>query len=176
MRVSDLMSRNVVTIGASDSCLEAVSRMHGARVRHLPVVSAEGGLIGIVTDRDLRHHLFAPRVMKDVGTIPVDIILKAVPVKDVMSSPVMSVPAKADFVEAARIMLEDKVGSLPVVEGGKVVGIITETDVLRQIWADAACPRTLPRSSSLPVTGGQLARAALKRRVTTPPRSAAPMS
>jgi CBS domain-containing protein len=52
----------------------------------------------------------------------------------------MSVPAKADVVEAARIMLEDKVGSLPVLEGGKVVGIVTETDVLRQICkVDAAC-------------------------------------
>jgi CBS domain-containing protein len=140
MHVSDLMSRNVVTIGASDSCREAVSRMHGARVRHLPVVSAAGGLIGIVTDRDLRHHLFAPRVLKDVGMVAVDIILKSVPVSDVMSSPVMSVPAKADLVEAARIMLEDKVGSLPVVEGGKVVGIVTETDLLRQICkVDAEC-------------------------------------
>ncbi len=144
MLVRELMSRNVATIGASDSCLDAVSRMHSARVRHLPVVSADGSLIGIVTDRDLRHHLFAPRVLKDVGTTAVDIILKAVPVKDVMSSPVMSVPAKADFVEAARIMLEDKVGSLPVVEGGKVVGIITETDVLRQICkVDAACSKDI---------------------------------
>ena len=144
MHVSDLMSRNVVTITAGDSCLEAVSRMHGARLRHLPVVSAGGGLIGIVTDRDLRHHLFAPRVLKDVGTIAVDIILKAVPVGDVMSSPVMSVPAKADFLEAARIMLEDKVGCVPVVEGGKVVGIITETDVLRQVCkVDAACSENI---------------------------------
>ena len=144
MHVSELMSRNVVTIRADDSCLEAVARMHGARVRHLPVVSATGGLIGVVTDRDLRHHLFAPRVLKDVGTIAVDIILKAVPVRDVMSSPVMSVSAKADVVEAARIMLEDKVGSLPVVEGGKVVGIVTETDVLRQICkVDAECSKEI---------------------------------
>ena len=144
MHVSELMSRNVVTIRPSDSCLEAVGRMHRARMRHLPVVSGEGSLIGIVTDRDLRHHLFAPHVLIEVGTIAVDIILEAVPVSDVMSAPVMSVPAKADVIEAARIMLEDKVGSLPVVEGGKVVGIVTETDVLRQICkADAECAREI---------------------------------
>lgn len=140
MRVRDLMSRNVVTIGESDSCLEAVGRMHGARVRHLPVVNAGGTLRGVVTDRDLRHHLFAPRVLMEVGTIAVDILLKAVPVSEVMSSPVLSVPAHADILEAARIMLEDKVGSLPVVEGGRLVGIVTETDVLRQICKfDAEC-------------------------------------
>lgn len=140
MRVSDLMSRNVVTIGTSDSCLEAVSKMHGARVRHLPVVDDDGALVGVVTDRDLRHHLFGPRVLREVGTIAVDILLKAVPVSEIMSTPVMSVPATAEVVEAARIMLEDKVGSLPVVEGGRVVGIVTETDVLRQICrADTAC-------------------------------------
>lgn len=140
MHVSELMSRDVVTVGPSDSCLEAVTRMHDARVRHLPVVNHEGALVGVVTDRDLRHHLFAPRVFKNVGMIAVDVLLKAVPVSEVMSSPVMSVPAKADFIEAARIMLEDKVGSLPVVEGGRVVGMVTETDVLRHICkADAEC-------------------------------------
>lgn len=140
MHVSELMSRDVVTVGPSDSCLEAVTRMHGARVRHLPVVNHEGALVGVVTDRDLRHHLFAPHVFKNVGMIAVDVLLKAVPVSEVMSSPVMSVPAKADFIEAARIMLEDKVGSLPVVEGGRVVGMVTETDVLRHICkADAEC-------------------------------------
>jgi acetoin utilization protein AcuB len=140
MHVSELMSRDVVTVGPSDSCLEAVTRMHGARVRHLPVVNHEGALVGVVTDRDLRHHLFAPHVFKNVGMIAVDVLLKAGPVSEVMSSPVMSVPAKADFIEAARIMLEDKVGSLPVVEDGRVVGMVTETDVLRHICkADAEC-------------------------------------
>ena len=141
MKVSQLMSRSIVTIGPSASCLEAVSRMHGARVRHLPVVDARGGLIGMVTDRDLRHHLFDPRVFKEVGTTAVDSLLKAVPVSEVMSSPVLSVESDDELVEAARVMLEDKVGSLPVLENGRVVGIVTETDVLRQICrADQSCP------------------------------------
>ena len=139
MRVSDLMSRQVVTIGPSDSCQEAVARMYRARVRHLPVVDQEGRLVGIVTDRDLRHHLFSPRVFQEVGTLSVDIVLKAVPVSEIMSIPVVSVDADEDLLEAARMMLEDKVGSLPVLQGGRLVGILTETDMLRQICrADCA--------------------------------------
>jgi CBS domain-containing protein len=139
MRVKDLMSRQVVTIGTSDSCLESVARMHQARVRHLPVVNNEGMLVGIVTDRDLRHHLFAPHVYKDLGAISMDVLLKTVPVAEIMSTDVITVAPEDDLMDAARFMLEEKVGSLPVVEGGRVLGIITETDLLRQICrADAA--------------------------------------
>lgn len=133
MRVSDLMSRNVTTIGAGDSCLEAVTRMVRGKIRHLPVVEPDGTLVGVVTDRDLRHHLFEPRVLKDIGAISVDALLKAVPVRQVMSSPVVIVGPRDELEAAARLMLEDKVGSLPVVENGRVVGIITETDLLRRI-------------------------------------------
>ena len=141
MKVSELMSRSVVTIEGSDSCLEAVARMHKAQVRHLPVVDKRGALLGIVTDRDLRHHLFVPRVFNQIGTMAVDVLLKAVPVTAVMSSPVLSIESEDEVVEAARVMLEDKVGSLPVVEDGRVVGIVTETDVLRQICrADGCAP------------------------------------
>jgi acetoin utilization protein AcuB len=133
MKVRELMSKNVVTIGPAHACLDAVRRMHEAGVRHLPVVEAKGELVGIVTDRDLRHHLFDARVLKEIGVIAVDTLLSAVRVADVMSSPAVSVHADDDLVEAARLMLEDKVGSLPVVEGGRVVGIITETDLLREI-------------------------------------------
>lgn len=133
MRVADLMSRNVVTIGVSESCHAAVARMHAAGVRHLPVVDADGRLAGIVTDRDLRHHLFRPSVLREVGTLPVDAILAAVPVSAIMSTPVVTARADDELADAARVMLEDKVGSLPVVADGHVVGIVTETDLLRQI-------------------------------------------
>jgi CBS domain-containing protein len=103
------------------------------------VVNSEGMLVGIVTDRDLRHHLFAPHVYKDLGAISMDVLLKAVPVAEIMSTDVITVAPEGDLVDAARFMLEEKVGSLPVVEGGRVLGIVTETDLLRQICrADAA--------------------------------------
>lgn len=141
MRVSELMSRNVATVAVSESCQEAVSRMVRRKIRHLPVVDGEGALVGIVTDRDLRHHLFEPRVLKGIGAVSVDALLKAVPVEEVMSSPVVTVAPDDDLEEAARAMLEDKVGSLPVVEAGRVVGIITETDLLRRICdADTMSP------------------------------------
>lgn len=139
MRVKDIMSRPVVTITAGDSCHEALRRMHQARVRHLPVVEATGDLVGVVTDRDLRHHLFTPTVYRDLGVISVATLLGGVPVRDVMSAPVMSVQADVDLGEAAQRMLKDRVGSLPVVDGRRVVGMLTETDLLRQVCrADAS--------------------------------------
>ncbi|PWU19394.1 MAG: hypothetical protein C5B48_13655 [Candidatus Rokuibacteriota bacterium] len=140
MQVRDLMSRQVVTIGTSDSCLEAVGRMHRARVRHLPVVNRDGLLVGIVTDRDLRHYLFSPGVFKEIGETAAEVLLDAVPVAEIMSTAVVSVRPQEELVDGARLMREEKVGSLPVVEGGRVVGILTETDLLRQICrANAAC-------------------------------------
>jgi len=142
MKVKDLMSRQVVTISPSDSCLEAVGRMHRARVRHLPVVNRDELLVGVVTDRDLRHHLFSPRVFETLGETPVEALLKAAPVAGIMSRLVISVPPDAPLSEAAHLMMAERIGSLPVVDGGRVVGIVTETDLLRQIChADAGCSR-----------------------------------
>lgn len=141
MRVRELMSRDVATIGVGDSCQEAVGRMVRRKIRHLPVVDGAGALVGVVTDRDLRHHLFEPSVLRGIGAVSVDALLRAAPVKEAMSSPVVTVAPDDDLEEAARVMLEDKVGSLPVVENGRVVGIITETDLLRRICrADAMSP------------------------------------
>jgi len=133
VRVEDVMSQPVVTIEVADSCLEAVGRMHEARVRHLPVVDREGLLVGVVTDRDLRHHLFSPAVYKELGTVPTDSLLRAAPVTAIMSTSVVAVEPGASLMDAARLMLEENVGSLPVVHAGRVVGILTETDLLRHI-------------------------------------------
>ena len=139
MQVRELMSRQVVTIGTGDSCLEAVTRMQGARVRHLPVVSREGLLVGIVTDRDLRHHLFTPRLFEALGSTPVEVLLDGTHVAEIMSTDVITVRPEESLTEAAWTMRKHRVGSLPVMDHGRVVGIITEADVLRHIVrADAS--------------------------------------
>ena len=138
MRVRELMSTGVGTIEVRASCRDAVDEMYRRKVRHLPVVGSDGALVGIVTDRDLRHHLFA-RGPFEHGDRHVDDLLRTVSVSDIMSSPVISVAPDEPLEVAARLMLEGKIGSLPVVEGGRPVGIITETDLLRQICRADTC-------------------------------------
>jgi acetoin utilization protein AcuB len=133
MSVKELMTPAVVTIDDEASCREAVAVMCRHKVRHLPVVSRQGLLCGIVTDRDLRHHLFRPDVFREIGSVSAEKLLAAAPVRQVMSSPVISIAPGASLEEAAGRMREDKLGSLPVVEGGRIVGILTETDLLRSI-------------------------------------------
>ena len=140
MRVKELMSRVVMTVGSEDSCREALTRMREMRLRHLPVMDLYGKVAGMLTDRDLRHHLFNPSVMPRIGVTPVDALLESVSVREIMSTPVVSVEPEEDLHAAVALMRERKVGSLPVVKDGQVVGILTETDVLRRIVrVDATC-------------------------------------
>jgi acetoin utilization protein AcuB len=133
MTVKQLMSTSVVTIDDQETCREAVALMCRHKVRHLPVVSRHGVLSGIVTDRDLRHYLFRSEVFRSIGNVPVEQLLTAAPVRQVMSSPVVWVEPDASLEDAAGRMRQNKLGSLPVVDNGRIIGIVTETDLLRRI-------------------------------------------
>jgi len=139
MNVRQLMSKGIVTIEDTNTCHEAVEKMVRHRVRHLPVVTRRGTLCGIVTDRDLRHYLFEPETFRQIGTVTVEKLLKSMPVARVMSAPVITVDADEPLEQAARVMLEAKLGSLPVMDNGRLAGIVTETDLLRRIVGDDAC-------------------------------------
>jgi acetoin utilization protein AcuB len=140
-RVSQLMSRNVITIEPTASCRDAVTVMTREKIRHLPVVGPDGVMGGIITDRDLRHHLFRPEVFSSVGAVPVEQLLSEVPVERIMSRPVVSISPDEPLDRAAHVMREHRLGSLPVVDHDRLVGILTETDLLRQIvGVDGCCP------------------------------------
>ena len=133
IRIAEVMSPNVVTIGPDETCAGALARMRRWKVRHLPVLDADGTLRGIVTDRDLRHHLLAPGILERIGRTPAMRLLEQQSVHAVMSAPAIWLEASADLEEAVGLMRRHRVGSVPVLDAGKIVGILTETDLLRHL-------------------------------------------
>lgn len=106
----------------------AAELMRARKIRHLPVVDGEGRLVGIVTDRDLRQIVFDPAIHERLG--PATHALAQLPVREVMTWGVVSVRPDTDLRDAARLMHDRKIGAVPVVDHGRVVGILSETDVL----------------------------------------------
>jgi CBS domain-containing protein len=100
------------------------------------VLDESGVLVGVITDRDLRHYVLRCAHGPSGSRPQVDTTLQRESVAAVMSTPPICIDSAADIAEASRMMLHDKIGSLPVVEGGRLVGIITETDILREVCRD----------------------------------------
>jgi CBS domain-containing protein len=131
LRVSELMSRGPVTIRQDATIGAGWKVMKARKVRHLPVLGAGGRLVGIVTDRDLRQVILDPDLQAQLGNAPR--ALNVLTIKDVMTWGAITVRPDSDLREAARVMHTHKVGALPVVERGRVVGILTETDLVKTL-------------------------------------------
>ena len=122
------MQSKIVTISASDSLSTVEDIMTLGHVRHMPVVRG-GRLVGVVSERDLLRVSLSH--LNDFGQDRRRAFLHAVEIERVMSAPPIVVGLDATVREAARVMAEQKIGCLPVVEGAELVGLVTETDVLR---------------------------------------------
>lgn len=125
------MSRSVKTLGRNDELSLADALMRTERIRHLPVLSDSGEVAGIVSQRDL----FFSGLMRALGygSASRDRTLASVLVKEVMSEPVVTTTPGTPIAEAARVMVERKIGCLPVVEDGRLVGILSESDVVSAV-------------------------------------------
>ena len=132
MRVRDMMTKDVITAPAEMPVLEARQLMVQKRIRHL-LVTDNGKLVGIITDRDIRLNLPSPATSLSVWEV--NYLLARLTVGAVMSGGVISIGPERDVKDAARIMLDHKIGALPVVDGGGIVGILTETDIVRAFAA-----------------------------------------
>ena len=128
IRVRDRMTRPVVTVHSDALASGAVELMRSRRIRHLPVVDRGGRLVGIVTDRDLRQVVFDPAVQARLQRATD--ALRGLSVREVMTWGAVTVSPGSSIRDAARLMHERKVGALPVVDGDRVVGMLTERDVL----------------------------------------------
>jgi CBS domain-containing protein len=127
-RVRDIMSEQIVTISADDSLSTVEDIMTLGRVRHMPVVRG-GQLVGVVSERDLLRASLS--TLSEFGNEQRRAFLQVVEIKRVMSTPPVVIQPGASVEDAALVMAERKIGCLPVVEAGRLVGMLTETDVLR---------------------------------------------
>ena len=126
MLVRDRMTSNPITITPDTSFPEAFRTMRENRIRHLPVVEKEK-LIGVVAQTDLLHA--SPSPATSLSVFEINYLLANLHVREVMSAPPVTVSEDAPIEEAARVMVEKKIGCLPVMRDGELAGLITESDV-----------------------------------------------
>jgi acetoin utilization protein AcuB len=127
MLVGQRMQREVVTVTPDMRITGASRLLQEHRIRHLPVVE-KGRLVGIITDRDIRRVL--PSQMKSLEVHELHYLLERLTVGEVMTAKVISVTPETLIEEAARLLVEHRIGCLPVIQGDRLAGIITETDLL----------------------------------------------
>jgi CBS domain-containing protein len=126
--VDDIMRTEVVTLGRNDTLDLANDILQLGRIRHLPIVE-DGRLVGVISQRDLFRSALSRAL--GYGTKAEQAMLKTLLVKEVMTDEVVTIPPGTSIKEAVRLMIEKKIGCLPVVQDGRLVGLITETDLLR---------------------------------------------
>ena len=129
MQVKDRMTPNPVTITEDSSFQDALQMMKEKKIRRLPVVNKNGRLVGIVADKDL--FTASPSPATSLSVFEVHYLLSKMKMKSLMTKRLITVGCDCPLEEAARIMVDHKVGSLPVLKENKLVGIITETDIFK---------------------------------------------
>ncbi len=128
MRVGQWMTKDPITVGPKESIVVARTIIHARGIRRLPVME-DDHVVGIVTDRDLREAWAS-----DANTLSVhelQYVLEKIPVRDIMTFPVITVTPETSLEEAVSLLQVKKIGGLPVLREGRLVGILTETDVFR---------------------------------------------
>jgi acetoin utilization protein AcuB len=128
MFVGERMSRPVISVSPDAPINEILAMFRTEHIRRAPVMK-EGKLVGIVSERDLLNA--SPSSVTSLSVWELNYLISKVKIKDVMTKKVITVDADIPIEEAAKIMADKKIGGLPVVSSGKVVGVITETDLFK---------------------------------------------
>lgn len=136
MRVKDLMSTDVFVLYAEDSLLIAEEMMQWKRIRHVPVVDRESNLQGLITHRDILRASIS--TIAELSSGERRAVQAGILLQDIMRTDVLTVGPEADIKEAARVMLEEKIGCLLVVQDRQLVGILTEADFLKYVLDETA--------------------------------------
>jgi CBS domain-containing protein len=125
--VREVMCEKVVMVEETDSLLDANMLFVSHNLRHLPVIRG-GALVGVVTHRDVKQ--YAPSLLTNVSQDEYNRVMETTPVSRIMTRHVVTIGPDELVYQAAKVMHTRRIGCLPVVEGNKVVGIVTASDLL----------------------------------------------
>ena len=128
MLVRDVMTTNVITVQPDDTLRTAQERMAACACRRLPVVDEDRRLVGIITDRDVRLALNSPLVLRERWQD--DMLVTQTTIEVCMTPDPITIAPDAPLADVIDVLLEHKISGLPVVDGDRLVGIITVTDLL----------------------------------------------
>jgi CBS domain-containing protein len=138
MKVNDIMVKEVATLDVNDELSLANDIMRLGRIRHLPVVDGLR-LVGIISERDLFRSSLAQAL--GYGTKATRDLMKTLHIKDIMVARVITVSPETALKDAVQLMVDKKIGCLPVVDEDRLVGLVTETDILLQYCKElGGCP------------------------------------
>lgn len=129
MLVKERMSRHPITITPDTSLNEALRIMREEKVRRLPVLDKKGKLVGIVLEKDLLYA--SPSPATSLSVYELNYLISKIKVEDLMTRDVITVTEDCPLEEAARIMVDNHIGGLPVMRGDTLVGMITESDLFK---------------------------------------------
>ena len=156
MNVEKRMSHQVVTVQPEIQITKAHKLMAQEKIQQMPVVK-NGKLVGLVSERDILKAY--PSSVTTLSVWEIASLLEKIKVKDIMAKNVLTVQEKTSIEEAARIMVDNKIGSLPVMREDELVGIITEADLFNVMLEMLGGRRPGVRFSvSMPYKPGQIAR------------------
>ncbi|MBZ0169068.1 inosine 5'-monophosphate dehydrogenase [Candidatus Methylomirabilis lanthanidiphila] len=154
MRVKDRMRRSLVSVAQSDTLDHALTTLKRFNIRHLPVVKGDH-VVGIVSDRDVKKA--APSPFDYPTAEEFRAFTSAVSVKEIMTKEVVTVAPLTPIEEAASLMSQKRIGALPVVQEGRLIGMITETDVLGVMTEMMGATQTASRIEiEIPASPGTL--------------------
>ena len=130
MYVSDWMTKRVYTVSPEDYLSDAIALMRERRIKHVPVVKA-GKLRGIISDRDIKE--YSPSKATALDIYELHYLLAKTQIKEIMTAKVIAITSDTPVEEAAMLLLDQDIGCLPVVDEGKLTGIISDRDIYRAL-------------------------------------------
>ncbi len=127
LKVRDVMTPNPVTLSPEESLMEALQMMRLRKIRRIPVVSATGKLVGLLTEGDLKRA--EPSTLSDTQE-QFMAVMEGTQVNRIMIQNLITASPDMPLIDAARTLFKNKYGALPVLEGEKLIGILTDNDLI----------------------------------------------